>query len=136
MIISERTRKNWAVENINEKLKDSAERLLIIKNGTQCDIDYPGRSYGCLTGNGYKYDLPEPSRYNYHRFCSSLYRHCVLVPDAFPAAYNACARFIDLPSASGFSELFALWLLRKTFAAHVIFGGGVDTVRDELSGHI
>ncbi|EUC84884.1 hypothetical protein HMPREF1570_5227 [Klebsiella oxytoca KA-2] len=59
-----------------------------------------------------------------------------MVPDAFPAAYNACARFIDLPSASGFSELFALWLLRKTFAAHVIFGGGVDTVRDELSGHI
>lgn len=41
-----------------------------------------------------------------------------------------------VPSASGFSELFALWLLRKTFAAHVIFGGGVDTVRDELSGHI
>jgi hypothetical protein len=35
-----------------------------------------------------------------------------------------------------FCVLFALWLLRKTFAAHVIFGGGVDIVRDELSGHI
>lgn len=35
-----------------------------------------------------------------------------------------------------FCVLFAFWLLRKTFAAHVIFGGGVDIVRDELSGHI
>jgi hypothetical protein len=35
-----------------------------------------------------------------------------------------------------FSALFALWLMRKTFAAHVVFGGGVDTVRDVLSGHI